>query len=150
MTILHSSNPIIHTMTTFHLRIIKPEKIVYENDIVSLSFPTTLGQTTVLAQHEPMVMQAVVGEVVVIMADGKKEHLALAGGVVEVKHDEVLVLASHAEHALEIDIQAAKEARDRVAIELEKLPKEHPSYEALLSKLHREDNLIKLSKKHRR
>lgn len=136
-------------VNTFHLRIVKPEKVVYENDVVSLSFPTTLGQTTVLAHHEPMVMQAVVGELVVTTGDGRKEHLALAGGVVEVKHDEVLVLASHAEHALEIDIQAAKDAHERVKTELEKLPKEHPSYEALLLKLHKEDNLIKLSKKHR-
>ena len=134
-------------MDTFHLKIVKPEKIVYEADVQSVAFPTPLGETMLLAHHEPMVMQLSIGEMKVRTAE-KEERMALAGGVVQVKNNEVVILANRAEHVLELDIKRAKDARNRVAAELEKLSTEHPSYEGLLQKLHKENNRVHLAEKH--
>jgi len=140
-------------MNTFHLRVIKPEKVVYEAEVISLSLPTSSGQVTVLANHEPMVMRVVTGEMVVrSLGDGgkeKEEPMAVAGGTVEIKKDEVVVLANRAEHVHELDIEKAKEARTRIEGEIEKIKSDHASYEGLLQQLHKEHNRIKMYEKYR-
>ncbi len=92
-------------------RLITPEKITYEAEISSVTLPTVAGEITVLPGHIPLVSQLGHGELIV---RDKQEHaFAVSGGFVTVKTDEVEVLAESADHADEIDLQKAEEARAR-------------------------------------
>jgi ATP synthase F1 epsilon subunit len=77
--------------------------------------PTTEGQITVLPGHVPLISNLGPGE---ILAKGNVETghddvpMAVSGGFVEVKQtkdgSEIIILADHAEHVSEIDVERAK------------------------------------------
>jgi len=81
-----------------------------EADIVLL--PGVDGQMGVMEGHEPLLSTLDIGEIVLRNGD-QTEYIAVSGGVVEVRPDKVTVLAEAAEHADEIDIARAEQARER-------------------------------------
>lgn len=96
-------------------KIATPERLVLETEADSISLPTSLGEITVLPNHLPLVANLAPGELI-IRRGGETQHLAVAGGFVQVgKGNEVTVLADHAERAEEIDVARAEEAKARAA-----------------------------------
>lgn len=92
-------------------RLIIPEKVVFEADISSVTIPTDSGEITILPQHVSLTSVLAPGEMTV---RSSKEHIfAVASGFVMVTADQVDVLAEAADHADEIDLQKAEEARAR-------------------------------------
>ncbi len=106
------------------LKIVTPEKIVYENDdVTSVTVPTKEGEITVLAHHIPLVTTIKTGQIKVIK-DGEAFGCAISGGILEVqKGSTVVVLAERSEMAHLIDIGRAEEAHKRM-LELKLLSKE--------------------------
>lgn len=97
-------------MANFHLKIISPKRILFEEEATEITVPTLEGEITILAKHEPMVAQLSMGGLVV--RDGKKEHVvAVYGGFIHIEENgEVVVLADSAQHLYEIDEELTKEA----------------------------------------
>lgn len=75
-----------------HLDIITPDKKIYAGEVTSVTLPGTDGQFQVLNRHAPLVSTLSKGNVVVDNA-GVKQTYVIDGGVVEVLHNTVLVLA---------------------------------------------------------
>lgn len=95
-----------------HFRLITPERVAYETETQSVTLPTITGEIAVLSGHVPLVSQLGHGELVV--REGNEEHsFAVAGGFVSVTGENIDVLAESADHADEIDLQKAEEARAR-------------------------------------
>ncbi len=66
----------------------------------------------ILPNHAPLLTALAFGEVMV-RKDGDEEYFAIGGGFAEVRPDQVIILADSAEHADEIDIERAQQARER-------------------------------------
>jgi len=98
---------------TFTLQIATPERAVLKEDVVSLVAPAYDGYLGVMAHHAPMVAELRIGALTVTRPDGRRELLAVSGGVLSVRENLALVLADAAEAAEEIDIQRAQAAEER-------------------------------------
>ncbi|MFA6255180.1 MAG: F0F1 ATP synthase subunit epsilon [Patescibacteria group bacterium] len=137
-------------MPKLKFKIVTPEKVVFEQEIDQVTLPTQTGQITVLPNHIPLLSALQAGELV-IKSDGKETPLAIAGGFVEVKPDsEIVVLTENAEHAQEIDIARAEEAKKRAEDLLKNTKdKEAVDYTALTAKIERELARLKVARKHK-
>ncbi len=101
------------------LRIITPEKIVYEGEIKQATLPVSNGEVTILPNHRSYIASLKPGEIVVKNDKNEETDLAVSGGFVEFHNNELVVLADEAERAEDIDLKKAEEAKKR-AEELKK------------------------------
>jgi F-type H+-transporting ATPase subunit epsilon len=76
-----------------HLEIITPEKNIYSGDVESIRLPGAEGSFGILNNHAPLIATLTRGTVKVTDAAKKTESFAINGGVVEVLHNKVTVLA---------------------------------------------------------
>lgn len=70
------------------LKIISPEKIVFNGEVENVTVPGTLGSFEVLNDHAPIISCLEKGPVVYTV-NGKKQKLEIIGGFVEVKRNEI-------------------------------------------------------------
>lgn len=98
---------------TFKLEIVTPERSVLNMDATSVVVPGVEGYLGILADHAPLISELGLGKVTVKDESGRDIFLAISGGFVEVRKDEVRILADRAELAEEIDIARAQEAVKR-------------------------------------
>lgn len=97
---------------TMRLRVIAPERIFYEGDVTMVEFRSTEGNRGVYPGHvsETCIIQP--GELVIHEAD--KTHIAaLHAGFLEIRPDEIRVLAEIVEWPDEIDIKRAERAKQK-------------------------------------
>ena len=99
----------------FRLKIIAPDRVVFENNATSLSAPGTMGGFQVLFNHAPLLSSLEIGPITVKDSAGADTVFACGGGFVEVRDNTVIVLVESAESAAEIDVARAEKARDRAA-----------------------------------
>lgn len=97
---------------TIRCEIVTQERIVYSEDVDTVNLPGVEGRMGILPNHSPLLTVLDFGEVIT-RRSGQEEFFAIGGGFAEIQPDKVIVLADSAEHADEIDIQRAKEARER-------------------------------------
>ncbi|HXF29215.1 MAG TPA: ATP synthase F1 subunit epsilon [Chlamydiales bacterium] len=102
------------------LEIITPEKVVLSEEVDSITIPTQSGEITVLPEHENLVSNIGSGELI-YKKNGKDTVLAITGGVLEINEELVTILAEHAISPQDIQVNKAKEAREKA----EKLMKEN-------------------------
>ena len=98
---------------TFKLQIITPGRVVFQDEASSVSAPGTQGGFQILYNHAPFISTIEVGEIKVRNKNGNDLVYATGGGFVEVKENNVVVLAESAELAGEIDLPRAKAANAR-------------------------------------
>jgi len=136
------------------LKIITPERLVFEEMVDQVSLPTTLGEITVLPEHIPLITGLSSGDIVAVV---NNEHIPMAvvGGFLEVKTDEkgitnVAVLADFAEHVSELGDDAIEKAKAR-ANELKKQMenKEVVDYEHFATELERSLTRVRIADKWR-
>ncbi|OGN80421.1 MAG: ATP synthase F1 subunit epsilon [Chloroflexi bacterium RIFCSPLOWO2_12_FULL_71_12] len=101
-----------------HIEVITPERKVYEDDVDMVIAPGSEGYLGILPHHAPLLTGLGPGEFRV-KKGGTEQVLAVFGGFMDVRGDRVVVLTESAEHAEEIDVQAAQEARERARAALE-------------------------------
>ncbi len=70
------------------LKIVSPEKIVYQGDVESVLVPGTKGSFEILNDHAPIISSLSEGTVEYSTKEGKKQF-NIHGGFVEVKKNEV-------------------------------------------------------------
>ena len=139
-------------MSKINLKIVTPEKIIYQNDQVDqVSIPTTTGEITVLPNHIPLVSILQSGEMV-FKENGQENFFALSGGFLEVKeHSEVLILADNVEHAHEINIEKAEAAKAKAQAQMSELRNaEDVDFAKLQAVIDREANRLRVGNKYRK
>jgi F-type H+-transporting ATPase subunit epsilon len=75
-----------------HLEIITPDSKVFEGEASSVQFPGTDGLFEVLDNHAAMISALGQGEVR-IRSTGREQRISIAGGIVEIMKNRVVVLA---------------------------------------------------------
>lgn len=94
------------------LRILTPEKEIYNEDVTEVVIPTIDGVIGVLPHHAPIVSQIAPGAVL-IKKSGNTTPLAVYGGFVTVQNNVVSLLADYAAHVEDIELAKAEEAKER-------------------------------------
>ncbi|MFV0554939.1 MAG: ATP synthase F1 subunit epsilon [Mangrovibacterium sp.] len=79
-----------------HLEIITPDKTIFTGDVKSVTVPGTNGSFEVLENHAPIISTLDEGKLRVVDTHGTEAFIELAGGVVEVKENKMIVLAKMA------------------------------------------------------
>lgn len=70
------------------LKIVTPDKIVYDGEVEKITVPGTAGQFEILVNHAPIISSLDAGEVVYQAPQGE-ETLKITGGFVEVARNNV-------------------------------------------------------------
>ncbi len=106
----------------FALKIITPEKTVFEDTAEEVVLSTENGEITILPNHVGLLSRLVPGELIFKKGD-KTKSIALTGGLLEVASNNVTVLTDYAVRAEDIVVARAMEAQKRA----EKLMREKSS-----------------------
>ena len=92
--------------------IVSQDRIVYQGEVDIVLIPGVEGELGILPNHSPLL--TIVNYGVISTRMGKEEeYFTVAGGIAEVQHNKVTILADSAENVAEIDISRAEEARKR-------------------------------------
>ncbi|MBO6206175.1 MAG: ATP synthase F1 subunit epsilon [Lachnospiraceae bacterium] len=104
--------------TTFHLKVITPERIFFEAPVEMVEFNTTEGELGIYANHVPLTVIISPGVLTITTSEGEKKA-ALHAGFAEILQDKVTILAELIEWPGEIDenraTAAEQRARERIA-----------------------------------
>ena len=97
----------------FPLRVVSVERSLFEGDVEFIVVNGADGELGVLARHAPLMTVLKPGPLKIRITEGNEQILFVGGGFLEVLPDRVTVLADVAEHADEISVERAEEARRR-------------------------------------
>ena len=95
-----------------HLKITTHEKTVFDSDVEEIYLKGSQGEFGILPNHIPFMSPLEIG-VAKVITGGKPQFFTVMGGIFQLKDNEAMVLTQTAENAEEIDIERAKEAKQR-------------------------------------
>jgi F-type H+-transporting ATPase subunit epsilon len=75
------------------VKIITPDQSVFEGEALSIKLPGSKGSFEVLKDHAPLISLLDTGTLSFKTANGSETRYQIEGGVVEVRKNEVIVLA---------------------------------------------------------
>src|SRR3989338_6831036 len=96
-----------------HLKIITPQKIALEDDVIAVTAPSTQGEITILPRHVNLFTQLVEG----IIKIKPEKYLAIGGGYLETDGEEINILVSRAYGQNEIDSEQTQKAIEKASNE---------------------------------
>ncbi len=95
-----------------YCEVVTPEKIVYADEVDMVVASGVDGEFGILPLHTPLISMLKVGELRVKKGDAY-DYIAVHGGYLEVLEDKVTVLTEAAELASQIDVERARQAKER-------------------------------------
>lgn len=99
---------------TLMVRVITPDRTVWDAPSEEVILPATSGQLGILTGHAPL-LTAIGNGVMRVKADGKWLAIAVMGGFAEVENNEVTVLVNRAERGETVDKAAAQALLDEAS-----------------------------------
>ena len=99
-------------MTSFALKIVTPDGLVFDGQAEELIVRATTGDLGILASHINCVAPLGMGRATVV-TDGKKRYAACIGGMVSVVKGEVTLVPTTFEWAEDIDSKRAERSAER-------------------------------------
>lgn len=99
-------------MADLNLKIVTPEKIVYEGEADQVNVSTTKGELGILPHHASLMAKLLPGELR-IRKSGKTSFLAIGEGFLQIENNMLTVMTDLAQNAEEIDERAVEAARKR-------------------------------------
>ncbi|NEU30396.1 F0F1 ATP synthase subunit epsilon [bacterium LRH843] len=99
-------------MSTIHVNVVTPDGKVYDGDVDMVSVRTVEGELGILPGHISLVAPLTIGAVR-LNKGSAVEKVAVSGGFVEVRPDQVTILAEAAELPSGIDVDRANKAKER-------------------------------------
>ena len=100
---------------TFHVSIVTPDGTVYNEESTMLVVTTDTGELGLMADHLPLIAALTIGELTVKHADtgDHDTFVAVNGGYVKFDGKNAEVIADSAELQANIDVNRAKNAKER-------------------------------------
>jgi len=131
-------------MNSFKAQILTPEGSIFDDEVSGVKVPGEMGSFEVKTLHANIISSLEVGDILVRKATGEEQYFAVTGGFVEVVDSKLTLLAEAAEPVDEIDVERAKEAKQRAK---ERLDAEDPEIDKTRARkaLERAEDRIKLS-----
>lgn len=72
------------------LKVITPERTLFEGEVRIVKLPGAMGQFTVLEHHAPLVSTLTEGKII-YKADEDEKNVEIKGGVAEIRNNQVTV-----------------------------------------------------------
>lgn len=99
---------------TLQVRVITPERIVFEGEATHVQYPGEDGLYGILPRHAPMITTVASGVLVITETDGNKHRFFVADGFAQVvAGKEVRFAVDSGEDEADIDLSRAQEAAAR-------------------------------------
>ncbi len=92
---------------TLSVRVIAPDKTVWDDKVEEIILPSTSGQLGILSGHAPLLTALDIG-VMRVRPSKEWKNIVVMGGFAEVENDEVKVLVNSAELADSLDKETAR------------------------------------------
>ena len=100
-------------MTPFNLKIITPDKIIFDDVTGNVIVRTTVGDKGILARHEPYVAALPVGKLRVMDDTGKYRLAAISTGTIRVEEGgDTVILVRSFEWREKIDVARAESEKE--------------------------------------
>ena len=97
----------------FDIKIVSPRGVIFSDTGLSVSAPGVYGGFQVLYNHAPLLSALDVGQVKVMTKEGQSILFATSGGVLEVRDNTVVLLVETVERSSEINVDRARQAKER-------------------------------------
>ena len=130
-------------MSELLINIISPSKVILRKSASSITVPSTLGQIGILPGHAKMVSEMSVGELRI--GEDQTQRFFVSGGYVDVRDNNVNVLAEVVERPEEISIERAKQSLERAKSRIAK-PSEDFDLSRALASLARATQRLEIAK----
>lgn len=105
-------------MSQLHLKIVTPEKLIFDDAVNQINAPTDQGTVGILPNHAALMAKLVPGELI-IKRGGKEDSMAVGSGFLQVENNQITVMSDLATHVADIDEKAMEEAKKRAEMALE-------------------------------
>ncbi len=99
-------------MTSFNLKIVTPDGLIYDGQAEELYVRTTGGDVGILARHMDYVAALGMGRATIV-SGGQRRTAACIGGMLSVKNGEVTLVPTTFEWAESIDVERAEASLQR-------------------------------------
>ncbi|PKR77755.1 F0F1 ATP synthase subunit epsilon [Halalkalibacillus sediminis] len=133
-------------MKTLNVSVVTPDGPVLEDAYEMVSCRAESGELGILPNHIPLVAPLTISAVR-LKKEGHTDFIAVSGGFVEVRPDQVTILAQAAEQSEEIDVDRAKQAQERAEERLKVAKAEDLDFKRAQVALERARNRIEVSGK---
>ena len=100
-------------MSTFPLKIVTPDGLIYDGEATQLIVRTITGDMAVLARHINCVAALGMGRATLIDGTGARRYAACIGGILSVVNGEVTLVPTTFEWAESIDAARAQLSQER-------------------------------------
>ncbi|WGV26409.1 ATP synthase F1 subunit epsilon [Halotia branconii] len=108
---------------TLTVRVISPDKTVWDAPAEEVILPSTTGQLGILSGHAPLLSALDIGVMRVRAAKNQNwQAIALLGGFAEVEENEVTILVNSAERGDKINLEEARAAYTQAETRLSQVP----------------------------
>ena len=131
-------------MNNFEAQILTPEGSLFDDQVNGVQVPGVMGSFEVKTLHASIISTLEIGRILVRRADGDQLYFAVSGGFLEVHENKLTLLAEAAEPVDKIDVERARNARDRARERLDSDDKSIDKERARKS-LERAENRIRLA-----
>ena len=134
-------------MSQLHLKIVTPEKLIFDEEVNQVNVSTEDGQIGILPNHTNLMAKLEPGELV-IKRGGKIETMAIGDGFLQMADNILSIMTDLAVNEGDIDERAVEEARKRAQQALEqKLSDEE--YAETLAVLEKSLAQLRIKRRHR-
>lgn len=134
-------------MSQLHLKIVTPEKLIFDEEVDQVNVSTEDGQIGILPHHANLMAKLTPGELV-IKKGGKAESMAVGDGFLQIADNSLTIMTDLANYAEDIDERAVEEAKKRAEQALEqKLSDEE--YAETLAVLEKSLAQLRIKRRHR-
>jgi F-type H+-transporting ATPase subunit epsilon len=104
---------------TLNVRVVAPDRTVWDNTAQEIILPSTTGQIGILSGHAPLLTALDIG-VMRVRPDKEWILMSLMGGFAEIEDDRVTILVNGAEAGKDIDLKSAQDEYAAAQAEFDK------------------------------
>ena len=97
----------------FSLKIVTPDKSVFNGDIKRIFLKNTVGRLEILSNHADMVTSTISSIVEFTDSEGNDKKLFVSKGIASIFNNEMTIFSDSAEFSQDIDLSRAEKAKER-------------------------------------
>jgi F-type H+-transporting ATPase subunit epsilon len=109
---------------SLNVRIVTPQKVVWDEAVEMLSLPTTTGEIGILKDHAPLATALDIGVMWLRMSKVGWTSIFLLEGFAEVRQNKVTVVSNESEEGRSIDIKIAMEEFEKASLKVKMFDQE--------------------------
>jgi F-type H+-transporting ATPase subunit epsilon len=116
---------------SLNVRVITPDKVVWDAQVEELILPSSTGQLCILVDHAPLLTALDIG-VMRLKTDAGWTSIVLMEGFAEVEDNKVTILCNGAEEGNSIDLQTAQAELEKVTLQVDEASTKKEKIEATI------------------